>query len=210
MFKFLALAALLLSAPSFAQDDSGVADAGQKESLVVLAENNQLAIDLDAGVQSPLPKNEAAIVRAIYVAVKSGNWWLAGTALLILVVGLLRKLGKPAHKWLMQFGSGPWFYVNKIFWFFFDTKVGAWVMNWMTAVAGGLGTAWAAGSVIDHSIVKSVVIVSTSGTMLIELYKDIKEWWVSYKTRKATEAAAAAAALPKPPPPIIIPPPPGT
>lgn len=216
MKRLLALAAFALSPAAFAQDsdagmvvDAGVVavDAGATSggfpntTLGEMVKVDQAAIDADAGIVSPLPPDEAAMLREIYLGVKSGNGWMAATAFLLLFVGLLRKYGKKFHEWLDD--NNP---VDKYFFrFLFDTKIGAWVLNWLTAVAGGLGTAWAAGSKIDGSIIQSVVLVSTSATMLLELYKDIKEWWDARKLKKEEEAKAAAAALPTPP----VPPAPG-
>jgi hypothetical protein len=199
MVRTFVLALFLSTAPvAFADDAGGVAlvgDAGTPMSVTELTKRDQLAVDTDAGIVSPLPADDAAMVRAVYTAIKSGNGWLAGTAILLLVVGLLRKYGK-------KFGTGPWFYVNKPFWFLFETKVGGWILNWITAVAGGMGTAWAAGSKIDGALAKSVVMVSTSGTMLFELWKDVQEWWEARKAKAAgTAAAPGAPELPKPPAP---------
>lgn len=199
MIRMLVLSALLfIPGRSLAQElDAGYVDAGTPQTLVEMAKADQTAFDLDAGVKSPLPSSEAAIVREVFLAVKSGNWWLAASAFLILVVGLLRKYGKKVHEFLDD--NNP---LDK--WFFhpiFDTKIGGWVLNWLTAIAGGLGTAWAAGSKIDGSLMQSVLLVSTSATVLIELWDDVKEWWDARKAKKAADAVAAAAALPKPPAP---------
>lgn len=198
MIRILTLSALLfIPGRALAQDtDAGVVITVSDPVLAVLPA--PLVAALDGGVVSPLPATEAAFAREVYAAVKSGNWWLAASALLILVVAVLRKYGKKVHEWLPD--TNP---LDKPFYFLFDTKVGGWLLNWLTAVAGGLGTAWAAGSKIDASIVQSVVLVSTSATMLIELYDDVMEWWKARKEKKAAEAAAAMAALPKPPTPGV-------
>lgn len=208
MLRILSLTALLLiPALSFAQPmgpaapDSGmmVADAGVTTTVVTTTVVTT-PLDMDAPIVN---------MKGIYTAIKSGQGWLAAMLILLTVVGLLRVYGKKAHEWLMQFGSGFLFYVNKPFWFFFETKVGGWVLNWMTAIAGALGTAYAAGVPVDAKSWQVAVMSSTGATVIIELYKDITEWWASYKAKKAGEAAAAAVAapaLPKPPAPPVPPP----
>lgn len=212
MLRLFVVSAFLLSTTAIADGGVVVAVIGEpvvnvaldagvggfpNTTLGEMVKEDQKALDADAGIISPLPATEAAMLREIYTAVKSGNGWLAASALLLLVVGFLRKYGKKVHEWLPD--TNP---LDKPFWFLFDTKIGGWVLNWLTAIAGGLGTAWAAGSKIDGSLVQSVFLVSTSATMLLELYKDIKEWWEKRKLKKAAEAAAAAAALPQPPAPL--------
>lgn len=184
------LATMLLASPVLAQD------AGTGSAVVSTVDGGSvLAMSPEAVVGSP--STEAApsgMMKSIFQAVKEGNWWVAAAGFLILVVGVMRKFGKKIHDWLPD--SNP---LDKPLWFFFDTKVGAWVLNWLTALAGGLGTAWAAGATIDWSIWKSVVMVSTTGTMLVELWNDLKEWW---ETRKAKQAAAAGITPPAAPPAV--------
>lgn len=177
--------------------DAGAVDAGAPVMMAPVSIVGETIVrPLDGGVASLVDgkavvaevpavdlENSASMLRTIFMAVKEGNWWLAAAGLLIVVVGLLRKFGKKVHAWLPD--TNP---LDKIFWFFFETKVGAWVMNWLTAVAGGVGTGLLAGMKVDFTLWKSVIMVSTSGTMLVELYDDVKEWW---DARKAKQAAAA-------------------
>ena len=174
--------------------DAGVvSDAGTPATITM----SEVVIkgETDAGVPAVVPADPAAavsMVKTVFLAVKEGNWWLAAAGFLLLVVGLLRTLGKKFHEWLPDNNV-----LDKPLIFLYDTKVGGWLLNWLTALAGGVGTAMAAGVPVDWSIWKSVLIVSTSGSALFELYKDIKEWWLS---RKKTEPAPAPAPAPTEPP----------
>jgi beta-glucanase (GH16 family) len=138
------------------------------------------------------------LVKTVFMSVKEGNWWMAAGALLVLVVGLLRGIGRKFHEWLPDNNI-----MDKPLIFLYDTKIGGWVLNWLTATAGGIATAMAAGVTVDWSLWKSVLMVSTSGTALFELYSDIKEWWVARqeaKKKAAEEEAAKKAALVSTPP----------
>lgn len=200
MKTFLLMAALF-AFPAFALD------AG---SVDVVLDSPDAGLVVDAGVVDTAPMapivvslpdggvgdlSAPTMVKTVFTAVKTGNWWVAAAALLVLVVGLLRSMGKKFHAWLPDNNI-----LDKPLFFLFDTKVGAWLLNWLTAIAGGVGTAIAAGVQPDFSIWKSVVMVSTTGSMLVELYKDIMEWIKSAQEKKAAAKAAAV-----PPPPAVPP-----
>ena len=201
MKPFLLIAALF-AFPAFALDagsvdvvldlpDAGlVVDAG----VVDTAPMAPIVVSLPDGGVGDL--SAPTMVKTVFTAVKTGNWWVAASAFLVLIVGLLRSLGKKFHAWLPDNNI-----LDKPLWFLFDTKVGGWLLNWLTAIAGGVGTALAAGIQPDFSIWKSVLMVSTTGSMLVELYKDIAAW---IKEGQAKKAAAKAAAVPPPPavPPV--------
>ena len=191
--------ALLCSAPAFAQDagsamvvDAGVSEAVAPAPVVVVVDGGTV------DVVPVTPEHAVTMVKTIFTAVKDGNWWLAAAALLLLVVSLLRGLGKKFHAWLPDSNI-----MDKPLIFLYDTKIGGWVLNWLTATAGGIGTAMAAGVAVDWSLWKAVLMVSTSGTALFELYSDIKEWWVAKqeaKKKAAEEEAAKKAAVVTAPP----------
>lgn len=186
--RTIVLSALLTSSVAFA--DVEMQDSGT---------------NLDGGVSSsveapaPMGLGEASnLVKTVFMSVKEGNWWMAAGALLVLVVGLLRGIGRKFHEWLPDNNI-----MDKPLIFLYDTKIGGWVLNWLTATAGGIATAMAAGVTVDWSLWKSVLMVSTSGTALFELYSDIKEWWVARqeaKKKAAEEEAAKKAALVSTPP----------
>lgn len=193
MFRTLVLLAALLAVPSFA--DAGVEslDAGVQSDAGVVAVAPILvpmaSLTIDAGTVDVPIEVEASVsmVKTVFVAVKTGNWWLAAGAFLVLVVSLLRTAGKKFHDWLPDNNI-----LDKPLIFLYDTKIGGWILNWLTALAGGIGTAMAAGVAVDFSLWKSVVMVSTSASMLFELYKDIVAWVKGLAAKKAAEKAAAA------------------
>lgn len=204
MFRTLVLVAALVAVPAFADDAGTVAvavDAGTIDVVLpVESVDAGVVAVVDAGVPAAIPvtpEHAVTLVKTVFVAVKEGNWWLAAAGLLLLVVGLLRTLGRRFHDWLPDNNI-----MDKPLIFIYDTKVGGWLLNWLTALAGGIGTAMAAGVPVDLSLWKSVVIISTSGSALLELYKDIKEWWVARqeaKKKAAEEEAAKKTAVVSPP-----------
>ena len=186
--KWITLAVALLAAPAFA--DAGVEDAGV--AAVMVMPPVAVVASPDGGVAvAPDVAAAASLVKTVFTGVKSGNWWLAAGAFLVLVVSLLRTSGKKFHEWLPDDNI-----LDKPLLFLYDTKIGGWILNWLTATAGGIGTAMAAGVPVDGSLWKSVVMVSTSASALFELYSDIMAWW---KARAAKKAAAV------PPPPAVAP-----
>jgi hypothetical protein len=190
------LLVVLFSLPAFADAGTDVPDAGVLEVAVVPATAPSTAVVVDGGVLEVIPADPAvaaSMVKTVFVGVKEGNWWLVAAALLLLVVGFLRGIGRKFHDWLPDNNI-----MDKPLIFFYDTKVGGWILNWLTATAGGVGTAMAAGVSVDWSLWKSVLMVSTSASALFELYKDIKEWVVAKmaaKKKAAEEEAAKKAAV---------------
>lgn len=155
------LLSLVVSPIAFAAD-GGVVDAGV--AMVVDAGS------VDVAVAAPVITVEGAAMSAkgIFEAVKIGNYWWAAALLLVLVVGLIRKFGKMAHEAIAD--DSPW---DKPFAFLFDSKVGGWVLNFSTALAGGLGTAMAAGAQVDLGLWKSIALVSFTGVALVEAKDDL-------------------------------------
>lgn len=175
--------ALLVVPLAFA--DGGIADAGQA------LDAGHLVVDAGvADVAVPLITIESAAgsAKGIYEAVKVGNWWWAAAALLVLVVGLIRKFGKLAHDALHD--DSVW---DKPFAFLFDSKVGGWLLNIATAMAGGLGTALAAGATVDIALWKSIALVSFTGVAMIEAKDDFS------KPKKAEPLALASSEVPTKP-----------
>jgi len=205
MRTILLIATLLVSSSAFAEyagelaidmtgkayvgamEDAGSVDAGV--AVVVMAPVTVVG-EVDGGFQVDV-QTEVAMVKTVFNGVKSGNWWLAAGAFLVLVVSLLRSAGKKFHEWLPDNNI-----LDKPLIFIYDTKVGGWVLNWLTALAGGIGTAMLAGVAVDFSLWKSVLMVSTSGSALFELYSDIMAWWKA----RAAKKAAAPAPVPAPAP----------
>ena len=195
MIRAFVLVVALASVSAFA--DAGVENAGVDvdAGVAVVAPVVPMAsLAIDAGTVDVPIEVEASVsmVKTVFTAVKTGDWWLAAGAFLVLVVSLLRTAGKKFHEWLPDDNI-----LDKPLIFLYDTKIGGWVLNWLTALAGGIGTAMAAGVPVDMSLWKSVLMVSTSASALFELWKDVSEWWAS---RKKAEPAPAPVAPPAEPP----------
>ncbi len=192
MRSFVLAVAVLFSVPVFAQD-AGTADSGVAVTVMPsVAIVGSPVMAPDAGVSVPMGTVEASgLLKTVFTSVKEGNWWMAAAAFLVLVVGLLRGIGKKFHEWLPDNNV-----LDKPLIFLYDTKIGGWILNWLTALGGGVGTAMAAGVPVDFSLWKSVVIVATSGSAIFELYKDIKEWWLARAAKKAAATPAPAPAEP--------------
>ena len=165
MIRALLLLLVLIAFPVFAQE---VPDAGAAPAL-------------DSPVQ---------FLHVAFVAVKSGNWWAAASALLVLVVSLIRLYGKKLHDMIPD--ESIW---DKPLWFIFETKAGGYLLNMATAIAGGVGTALLTNEAVTWDLVKPIVMVSVTGTALWEIAKDV--WTMVQK--KAVPAPAAAPAAAEPP-----------
>lgn len=139
---------------------------------------------LSALAQEPAALDPVPYAKVVFEAVTTGNWWLAATALLILVVAVVRMYGKKIHELLPD--DSP---LDAPFYFLFDTKIGGWVLNFLTTFAGGLATAVLAHQPITWALVKPVLMVALSGAAIWELYKDVQEWWTARQAAKALAAA---------------------
>lgn len=191
--RILLVAFLLSSAAAVAQDDSGILIMTSEAIVVPLpvepspdaGASPVVSLEVDAGVVSPvaaIPGEERPIAYAqiIFKAVASGDWWAAASALLVLIVVLLRKYGRWLHEKIPD--TNP---IDKVFWFLLDTKPGGWLLNFLTAISGGVGTSLLAGVPITWAIVKPVLLVSITGASLWELVKDIGTWIANKKAPPA-------------------------
>jgi len=178
MKRLALILCLACAVPALAQD---ALDASTPAVAVVAAPTRDAAPTPPA---APALDNPGSFIKVIFSSVKDGNWWAAAAALLVLVVGLLRTYGKKLHELLP----------NNLIWdvplaFLFDTKPGGWLLNVLTAVAGGCGTALLAGEPITWALVKPVLAVAGGGAVFWELAKD---FWAWLKV-KATPVSAPAA-----------------
>jgi hypothetical protein len=203
---FILFCALAASSASYAQAldkvvsvQVSVADAGMATVSGILQDGGTL-IEVDVGdagvVLMPSLDSPITSARGFYLAVRTGDGWLAGVFILFFFVGTLRIVGKWAH------GSIPddtknWFLkpVERVLFFFFDTKVGGWLLNWLSAIGGCLTTAMAAGMAVDATAWQVAVMSSTGATALIELKDDLVEWWQRKKAEAEVERAAKAAVV---------------
>jgi len=168
----------------------------------------------DAGVVEVItPSLDAPLMSAkgFFTAVKTGNGWLAAMFMLFFFVGAMRVGGKWLHKMIPDDTKNRFLaFIEAILFFFFDTKLGGWILNWLSAIGGCLSTAAMAGMPVDMASWKVAIMASTAGTALIELKDDVMEWWTVRQEKKAAEAAAKAAVVAPavsivPPPPAIPP-----
>lgn len=132
-----------------------------------------------------------SLARAIFEAVKRGDWLEVAALLLIGVVLLLRKFGLKLHEAIPD--DSIW---DKPLWFVFETKPGGWGLNFLTAVAGGLAFAKAGGAHITPDVLKPILHVSLAGAGLFELVRDV---WVFGKEQLAKRKSAAPPAISTPP-----------
>lgn len=214
--KALILCASLLSSTVALAAEPGVADAGPlitaSEVIIVgsLDAGSAVVVE-DAGVSvvTVVPSLDAPLtsMKGLYLAIESGNGWLAAMFLLFVFVGGIRIIGKRVHAMIPDDTKHPVLKpIETFLYFVFDTKIGGWTLNWLSAVGGCLSTAAIAGMPVDAAAWKVAVMASTGGTALIELKDDVLEWWDARNEKKKKElaeklAAAEAAAAPTPPAP---------
>lgn len=218
MKAFILCVSLLSSTVALAAEP-GVTDAGPlitaSEVIIVgsLDAGSAVVVE-DAGVSvvsvvPPSLDSPLSSMKGFYLAVETGNGWLAAMFLLFFFVGALRIVGKRVHAMIpddtQHVVLKP---IEKFLYFVFDTKIGGWLLNWLSAVGGCLSTAALAGMPVDAAAWRVAIMASTGGTALIELKDDVLAWWDARQEKKkkelaeklaAAEAAAAAASTPTPP-----------
>jgi hypothetical protein len=199
--KRLVLCFALFTAGICTAQDAGI-DAGQEMTVIdaggVMAPA-PVVVQLDGGVGASLD-DPTPFVKMAYKSVAGGDWWGAAAAVLVLLIAVLRKYGKWLHEKIPD--TNP---LDKIFYFFLETKPGGWLMNLLTSVAGLTGTAMLAGQPVTWAIVKPILLVSVTGAALWELAKDV---FGAFKKREVAPAPVASVALVPPPPeaPVATPP----
>lgn len=201
-FRLAFIAVSLFALPSFAQDDSGILDSGVLDAgeTAIAGTTTSVAVAPavgDAGASlvttttattvQPLTAldDHSAFLKIIVNSVKSGDGWSAAAAFLVLIVGLLRAYGKKLHDWLDD--TNP---LDKIFWFFFETKPGGWLLNFLMATAGAIGTSLLASEPITWALLKPILIVALTGAGLWEIVGDLVSW-IKAKTAKPAPVVAA-------------------
>lgn len=208
--KNLILCCALLCSPLAFAEDAGtfVIDAG-----VVDVELAAPATVVDAGVLlTPSLDEPLTSAHGFYMAVRTGNGWLAAMFMLFFLVGAIRIVGKRVHAMIPDDTKNKFLVpVEKILYFIFDTKIGGWVLNWLSAIGGCLSAAAMAGMPVDGAAWKVAILASTGGTALIELKDDVMELWDKKNADKAAAAAEEAAkkvavVVAEVPPPPAIPP----
>lgn len=194
LLPIVLLVALLPDAAVAQETDAGidagyVVDAGEVDAGAEIA---LPAVPLNiGGVAAPLPPlsidEPITTAKGFYAAAKSGQWAIAFAFLLVAFIAFLRTGGKWLHDKIPD--DSMW---DKPFFFLFETKIGGWILNWLTSISMVFVTAYEAKLPIDSGLWKTALMASTGATALVELAKDIKEWW----DKKQAEKKAAAAATP--------------
>ena len=208
MKKIILCLVLVSPVLCFAQDatdamvvSAGVADAGLAGATAVAdAGITVVSVGTDGGVVTVVPAlgNPLLSAKEFYAAVKTGNGWLAAMFMLFFLVGAIRMGGKKLHAFIPDDTKNPVLKPIEAFLrFIFDTKIGGWVLNWLSAIGGCLGAATAAGMPVDAAAWKVALLASTGGTAVYELKDDIMEWWTARQAAKAAVVPAIAVVVPK-------------
>jgi len=234
MNKFILFGLLLLSPVAFAEyagelnmnldgtvlsavpEDAGASvkiDAGTVvvEMAAIAVTGSVGAADAGAAVIVPSLDEPLTSAKGFVKAVKTGNGWLAAMFMLFFFVGFMRLIGKRIHAMIPDDTKHVLLKPIEAFLrFVFDTKIGGWALNWMSAVGGCLSTAAIAGMPVDAAAWKVAILASTGGTALVELKDDVMEWWdarnAAAEAERAAKAAVVAPAVSIVPPPPVIPP----
>lgn len=180
LLSFILTFALLLPMFAFAQVDStqltAPMDAGASTSALDAASSKAVAFDFAAW--SADPANLEAASKLLLTAIQHGNWALLVSALVTLIIALLRKFIAPTTV------VGKWF----------RSKLGAIITNLVLSVGGGLTTAFASGEPISLALVLKALTVAFSAAGLWGVWKAIGE---SITEKKAQDAGTAATEAPK-------------
>jgi hypothetical protein len=201
----LILAGLLLLSPAVLAEDAGAVTIEMSSVVIVGSVDAGGEVDagvvdagvVDAGVVVVVPSLDAPLdsAKGFYHAVTTGNGWLAAMFMLFFLVGALRIVGKRVHAMIPDDTTHvilrP---IEKVLTFCFETKVGGWLLNWLSAIGGCLASTHLAGHVVDAESWKVAFLASTGGTALIELKDDVMEWWDKKNAEKAAAKAAEAEA----------------
>ena len=142
-----------------------------------------------AGEPSTALDDPTVYLNVIFDAVKNKAWGAVAAAVLVLLVALFRTFGKKLHDFIPD--SSPF---DKPFYFLLETKLGGWVLNTCTAMAGGFGTALLAHQTMDFALVRTVIGVSLSAAGIWGAVKDVMEHWGKAKPPNGVNAAAAGVA----------------
>jgi len=128
-------------------------------------------------------------LKIIFDAVENKNWGVLAAGVLVLVVAIFRAFGKKLHDFIPDDSV-----FDKPLFFLYDTKPGGWILNTVTAAAGGFGTALLAHQTIDFALVRTILSVSLSAAGIWGVIKDSIEYYGKKPTPPSTDKAAAAGA----------------
>lgn len=197
---------LVLLKPEVVWADGGVEDAGVDAGVlvadpVVITASDPVIVPMqvdaglpDAGVSKPstdlgsLDSPQSLLVIA-YKHIKAGDWVQAIGALVVFLIALLRLFGKKVHA---AIPDSSW--MDKPFWFLFDTKPGGWILNFLFVTAAGMASVYAAGESVTWELLKPILSVSLTAAALWGLVKDVWEWIQGIKAKKAETPPSAPSA----------------
>lgn len=186
---------VLVASLLFGQVDASVVEAPDAGIVYVDAGDYSALVGADGGVVIDAKLDDAAgMVKMFTESVKSGNGWLIAALIVAMLVSLFRTAGKKLHDWLPDNNA-----IDKVLYYVYDTKIGGWVLNWATSIAGGLLSAISFGWEINGALWLKVLAVSTTASAVFELVRDI---WTAIQNliqKNKEKAAAAAAATPTTP-----------
>ncbi len=170
------LALLLFSLFSFTTFAQTAPDAGATNADITALTDK--AVTFDFATWTADPANLEAASKLILTAIQHGNWALLVSALVTLIIALLRKF-IPAHTIV-----GKWV----------ASRTGAIVTNLLLSVGGGFTTAFASGEPVSLALVLKALSVAFTAAGIWSVWKNIAE---AATAKKAAEAGKAATESPK-------------
>ncbi len=162
---FVLLAFSLMSVPAYAEDDAG--------TVVVTAPLPEVAMVVDGGVVpvdagvltladggviivNPEAINDLTpLVAVTKPHIQNGDWISAIAGLLVILIGLFRMFAKKLHELIPD--ENP---IDKFFWFMLETKIGGWIMNFLTTTSLGIASTLLVGEPITWAILKPILGLS--------------------------------------------------
>ena len=159
-----------------------------------------LILPVLAFAQDPVPAsldNPVGYITMLFNAVSSGRWPEVGWIVLVLLVIGLRMFGQKIHDFIPD---DNW--ADKPFWFLLETKPGMWILNVLTAIGGGIGTALIAvgPAAVNWALVRPMLTAAIAGagvwTLIAETIAMFRKKDVPNTVAAAKAGAAAAEAPP--------------
>ncbi len=131
-----------------------------------------------AQMESPL-----VFLRIAFHAVRDGQWFGAAAAALVALVVGLRVFGRKLHELIPD--DHP---ADRVLWFLLESKLGMWVVTWLSAISSGLTLALLSDGpgAINLALVIATLKVATPGALIWTGLELAWDWW---KARKAGLAA---------------------
>ena len=125
----------------------------------------------DSAATAALDSGPLTFVNIAAKLIAAKSWFAGIVAALVALIAGLRLYGKRLHA---KIPDDHW--ADAPLWFLFNTKPGGWIFNWLVAVGGGCGIALIKDGTITPSVVKVIVILSTSLTTVYHFAADLIAW----------------------------------